>query len=924
MKFLQAIAIASLLYVILLGILFFPILTGEKDLISHDNLTFFYPAFLQSGDFWNPNLGLGYPSFAEPQNFTFSFFVRLFPKNLIGFHLLALSSVYLGSFFAFVLCYDLTKHFIGSWIGGLCFGFGGSIIGQITMLPVALTTAFLPFVVYSFYNLGKNHSSLLYWILSVLSIYFSLSFGWPMIIIHVVLLVILIYIFYFLEKSNFSFQILIQFAIAGLVGVLLAFPILFALAELLSHTLRSSKIDITSFNAYSMSLENLIQIVFPYINGGIEQNSIFPFAYRFPITSSINFHEYYRYFGIIPFILVIIGYKSILDKKLKRFLLVSLIFYILYSFGTSTPLGKLLFHIPIVNRLRGPIRHFAEINLIISILTAYAIVALQTRQLSKKWIWNCSIYSSVILLLGMFLYLILQPQVNSQIIHMNFFSFQSNNLLIFQSLLLVTSTFIIFFTQFRKEWVYLLMLVFSVDIVVMQKFTDWNFQKINFAERNKKQAISWKGRYSFYIPRSFETQHYYNTNDIEFPYFANNTNSIYQLESIDYYGPLKLEKSDFLSNLREVHPELNKLYGVKYTGGIYKGSFLNFDRNLKIGHSALADSMNIPIATQKKRFLTIPQNGVHTSQIYFYINLAFADSPIEANKEESLQVKIIGSKGEIQRNLSFPNDLGIENQDCKKMLPHKNRYHTSKISNNCSSIYKISWNLPEQFHIQKIHFSTSDNAIFQIYSISYEIREKEIFIYPYTLSEQESFSEYKNSILYEVEPYPEAYLIHSVHLLTSEEVRKSMIDFALRRENALNPFQSAFVEKTQNSSALEKFTNKTPSPIVPISILQKENDLLELQISYPEDSFLVLNHTYYPGWKAFIDGRETEIFQTNAYVRGILVPANSQKVIFVFEPTSVKIGFAVSLSTLFLILLGILFLSWKTKSTLIQMPSTME
>jgi hypothetical protein len=42
MKFLQSIAIASLLYVILLGILFFPILTGEKDLISHDNLTFFF------------------------------------------------------------------------------------------------------------------------------------------------------------------------------------------------------------------------------------------------------------------------------------------------------------------------------------------------------------------------------------------------------------------------------------------------------------------------------------------------------------------------------------------------------------------------------------------------------------------------------------------------------------------------------------------------------------------------------------------------------------------------------------------------------------------------------------------------------------------------------------------------------------------
>jgi hypothetical protein len=69
-------------------------------------------------------------------------------------------------------------------------------------------------------------------------------------------------------------------------------------------------------------------------------------------------------------------------------------------------------------------------------------------------------------------------------------------------------------------------------------------------------------------------------------------------------------------------------------------------------------------------------------------------------------------------------------------------------------------------------------------------------------------------------------------------------------------------------------------------------------------SFLVLSDTWYPGWKAFIDGKETAIYPTNGIVRGLFVDAGSHEVSFVYSPASFKTGAAISLTTLFACLLA--------------------
>jgi uncharacterized membrane protein YfhO len=70
------------------------------------------------------------------------------------------------------------------------------------------------------------------------------------------------------------------------------------------------------------------------------------------------------------------------------------------------------------------------------------------------------------------------------------------------------------------------------------------------------------------------------------------------------------------------------------------------------------------------------------------------------------------------------------------------------------------------------------------------------------------------------------------------------------------------------------------------------------------NNLLVLNEIYYPaGWKAFIDGQETEIFKTNYFQRSIIVPKGKHKVEFKFYPETYYTGKKISIAANILVTL---------------------
>jgi len=62
--------------------------------------------------------------------------------------------------------------------------------------------------------------------------------------------------------------------------------------------------------------------------------------------------------------------------------------------------------------------------------------------------------------------------------------------------------------------------------------------------------------------------------------------------------------------------------------------------------------------------------------------------------------------------------------------------------------------------------------------------------------------------------------------------------------------------------------------------------------------FLFLSDSYYPGWKAYVDGAEAEIYQANYAFRAVYLPAGEHTVEFIYEPRSFRVASFTSLLAL--------------------------
>jgi len=98
-------------------------------------------------------------------------------------------------------------------------------------------------------------------------------------------------------------------------------------------------------------------------------------------------------------------------------------------------------------------------------------------------------------------------------------------------------------------------------------------------------------------------------------------------------------------------------------------------------------------------------------------------------------------------------------------------------------------------------------------------------------------------------------------------------------------------------------------------ILRYENDLVRIATSSDNEGILILADSYYPGWKAFVDGREEVIRRANLFFRAVPLPAGNHTVEFRYEPKSFAIGLAISAATLFALVVTTFFTFRARKQT---------
>jgi hypothetical protein len=80
-------------------------------------------------------------------------------------------------------------------------------------------------------------------------------------------------------------------------------------------------------------------------------------------------------------------------------------------------------------------------------------------------------------------------------------------------------------------------------------------------------------------------------------------------------------------------------------------------------------------------------------------------------------------------------------------------------------------------------------------------------------------------------------------------------------------------------------------------IVEYENQLVNIEASLDSPGILVLADSFYPGWNAYVNGRQEKVYRANLFFRAVPLPAGTHTVQFRYEPRSFAIGRAVSIIT---------------------------
>jgi hypothetical protein len=165
-------------------------------------------------------------------------------------------------------------------------------------------------------------------------------------------------------------------------------------------------------------------------------------------------------------------------------------------------------------------------------------------------------------------------------------------------------------------------------------------------------------------------------------------------------------------------------------------------------------------------------------------------------------------------------------------------------------------------------------------------------------------------------PLPRAWLVRDFKVLDSKTILSRMTskDFRPDREVLLEekPKWGGEAIGGRRGPPLRK-TNDVGEPLSGLSqsveIISESNNRLRLRVKAKEDALLLLSDTYYPGWKAFVDGTPQKIYQADYAFRAVPLNPGTHRVEFIYDPMSFKLGVGVTI----LGILGCIGMGWITR-----------
>ncbi len=159
---------------------------------------------------------------------------------------------------------------------------------------------------------------------------------------------------------------------------------------------------------------------------------------------------------------------------------------------------------------------------------------------------------------------------------------------------------------------------------------------------------------------------------------------------------------------------------------------------------------------------------------------------------------------------------------------------------------------------------------------------------------------------------PRAFMVYALHVVASEQEL-----LAYLKSDTFNHRTTAVVEHDPGVT----LPQLQEEPTWRARVTAYRNNALSVDVETSHDGFLVLSEIWYPGWKAYLDGREIDMYRTDYNLRGLFVPKGRHAMEMRFEPVPFARGMMVTIASLLVCIAGIVVPLVRTRSSAAAQPT---
>jgi len=191
---------------------------------------------------------------------------------------------------------------------------------------------------------------------------------------------------------------------------------------------------------------------------------------------------------------------------------------------------------------------------------------------------------------------------------------------------------------------------------------------------------------------------------------------------------------------------------------------------------------------------------------------------------------------------------------------------------------------------RNIFLANHDSPFFDLMNVKYFLSLEELKNPKLKLV----FQEGKTLVYENLSYYPRVFLTNNIEIIKDDEkILEKILEFTKNNERKI------ILEKDVNFAISKK------GLISEAKIVNYLPNEIDISTNTDQEYFLFLADAYDLGWKAEIDGLQTEVYRANYNFRAIKVPSGNHLIVFSYKPLSFEIGKYLSIFTfIFLFLIA--------------------